>query len=592
MSTPAVIAVDFETFYTNEYSLSKMSVHEYVNDPRFDAYLVSVFGEGVKFVGPPSRFDWHALDGKVVCYHNASFDEQVVARLQQLGVIPADIRPERVVCTADLAAWLGCRRALDKAALYLLGKEVPKAVRASLKGLSWASIVGSGREDEVCAYAMRDAETCYELASKYLSSWPVEEQRVSELNRKAGNTGVTVDCALLLSSQRLLEDSLQAAEDALPWVADGEKPLSPKAIRLQGRRDGIPVPASLAKDDPAVLEWQKAYGPTHPWIMAAQEYRGINGQLKRVTAIRRNLRPDGTMPYSIKYFGATTGRFSAGDDDSGGKFNMQNMPRDALYNVDIRSLFTAAPGRVFVIPDYRQIEARVLLWLVKDTDFIEAIEREGNMYIAYAKRAWNRSVQKGTKDYQLAKAQCLGLQYYCGAERFRALASRPPYNMDMSPDEALRAVQQYRSANPRIVKFWQEQQFWLLLSVQQKDPTHQVELASGRVLTYFEPQLRGRDVYARYAMGDPLMKLHSGILTNNVVQGTARDILRDAWIKLADSGVQVRWTVHDEAICEVPEDGVEASVDKIKRIMRTSSPWAEGCPIDVGCVVSKRYCNK
>ena len=40
----SIITIDFETYYDKEYSLSKMTTEEYINDPRFE-----VIGMGIKF---------------------------------------------------------------------------------------------------------------------------------------------------------------------------------------------------------------------------------------------------------------------------------------------------------------------------------------------------------------------------------------------------------------------------------------------------------------------------------------------------------------------------------------------------------------
>ena len=53
-----IVAVDFETYYDSEYSLAKMSTWNYVHDPKFDAYLVAFHGDGVSYVGHPSKADW------------------------------------------------------------------------------------------------------------------------------------------------------------------------------------------------------------------------------------------------------------------------------------------------------------------------------------------------------------------------------------------------------------------------------------------------------------------------------------------------------------------------------------------------------
>lgn len=600
MEANGIVAVDFETYYDDEYSLSKTSTWNYVHSPRFDAYLVAIHGEGVHFVGHPSKADWSALHGKTVVMHNASFDELVLARLVEMGVVPADVKPAEVICTADMSAYLGCKRDLKTAARELLGKDVSKEVRANMKGRTYADAVLAGTEDALLAYGSSDAELCYELAAKHLASWPECERRVSALNRAAGVKGVMLDIDKVDAGLRSLKTRLADITTALPWVDEGKPPLSVAAIREEGRRAGIPVPASLAKDSPEVLQWRADYGPAHPWVEATGEYRSVNTLLKRVENLRNGARADRTMPYQIKYWGANTGRFSGGGD-SGCKFNMQNMPQHDMFGVDVRSMFVPRPGKKFVIADFAQIEARLLLWRVGDHDFIELIKEEGNLYIAYAKRR-GRVIAKGTPEYRLAKCQVLQLGYYCGWERFMDTANKPPYLLDLSPEDAKAAVYEYRDANPLVVRHWYEHQKWLQISTTHGDPTHEVALPSGRVIRYHRPKSevvfdtkRQKKVVEFSALGElggPRTRLHAGILTNNEIQGMARDVLRDAWLALDDAGYHdVLWTVHDEVIVEVDEAAAQDACDRIVQIMRSASPWAAGCPLDAEAIVADRYCK-
>ena len=96
-----IIAIDFETYYDSEYSLKKLSTYNYIYDEQFDPYLVSAYSKDFSFVGPPSKLDWQCIHGKVVVMHNASFDELVMQRLMELGVIPETVKPAQVLCTAE-----------------------------------------------------------------------------------------------------------------------------------------------------------------------------------------------------------------------------------------------------------------------------------------------------------------------------------------------------------------------------------------------------------------------------------------------------------------------------------------------------------
>ena len=65
--------------------------------------------------------------------------------------------------------------------------------------------------------------------------------------------------------------------------------------------------------------------------------------------------PDGSLPFSLKYFGAiATGRWSG---DAG--LNLQNFNREPLHGVDPRRCLIARPGHKLLIADLSRIEPRV-----------------------------------------------------------------------------------------------------------------------------------------------------------------------------------------------------------------------------------------
>lgn len=585
------LGFDFETYYDAEYSLKKMSTWNYVFHEKFDAYLLAVYDGKDKWVGNPNDFDWSSIKDKTLVMHNASFDELVIKRLQQDGKAPADLGYKGCLDTADLAVWMGAPRDLKGACRELLGLGVSKAVRDAMKGKTAAAAEAEGMTEELEQYGADDAIHAWQLCEKYRAQWPEKEQWLSNANRLAGFYGVALDLPLIEAARQHLHTLKFDNERNIPWAEEGRPALSLPALREYGRKVGIPVPASLAKTSEDAVAWVAQYGKDHPWIQAVGDYRRVNMQLGRVEALHQNARADGTMAYQLKYFGAgVTGRMSGGGD-SGGKFNMQNMPRKAIFDVDVRPMVRARPGHVYILSDYGQIEARMLLWRAGDQEFADEVARVGNIYIAYAKKAFGTDIKKGTDDYQLAKAEVLGLGYQCAAPRFKALAAEEPYFLELTDDEAQRAVATFRGANPKIVKHWQQHQQWLKISAIHKDPTHEVELASGRTLTYFNPRISGRDVVCQYYRGGPFMKIHSGILTNNEIQGTARDLMVEAMYVLQQNGLPFLWTVHDEIIFERPEATAEADLKVIEEIMVTSSPWAKGCPLAVESNIKDHYCK-
>ena len=115
-------ALDFESYYDKECSITTLGPIGYFSHPQFDAYMVSVVGDnGYTFVGSPKDFDWSLLAGEIVLSHNASFDET----LYLFGVQQkwwSEVNPKAWYCTADMAAACGYGRSLKAAAAQILGQ--------------------------------------------------------------------------------------------------------------------------------------------------------------------------------------------------------------------------------------------------------------------------------------------------------------------------------------------------------------------------------------------------------------------------------------------------------------------------------------
>jgi hypothetical protein len=158
-------------------------------------------------------------------------------------------------------------------------------------------------------------------------------------------------------------------------------------------------------------------------------------------------------------------------------------------------------------------------------------------------------------------------------------------------------VKAYREANPRVVAYWAKHHRGLAMSANHQDPTHEVELASGRWLKYYDPICAGTDSYnrpsykVRYALGEEHESCYGGLLTENEIQATARDVLRDGWVALEAKGFDVPLTVHDEYVALGPSNPAEQEDYKheFERIATSSSPWAEGCPISLKLKVFEHY---
>jgi len=595
------VAIDFETFYDSKYSLKRMTTFDYVSDPRFDAYLVALHDHtGTIFVGNPREFDWSRLTGRDLLAHNAGFDGLVFQRLQELGIVPQECRPRGFTCTADMAAYLRIKRDLATTSKVLLGRELDKAMRDIMKGKTWAQAVAEGLDKRLTEYGGGDGGACYDVFKAGGDKWPAHEQRLSRLNREAGWKGVYLDQAKLDRGIASLQDQLLAAGRSIPWEWDTEDgtPLSLVKARQQCRADGIPAPSSFAADNEDCMEWEKQYEEQYPWIAALRNWRRMNMLLQKLQTMKRGTMPNGFFRYALKYFGAHSGRFSGSE-----KFNIQNLPRDPMFGVDLRSIILADPDCWFVPVDLAQIEARVLLWLVGDEVGLNLVRSGMSVYQAHAVATMGWPAEKNLKIedkklYGYAKARVLGLGFGCGNSapyyKFRRFAEK--MGVKMTDEEASQTVQDYRAANPRVTAFWRRMQNAAVYAAIEHQDVFSVKLPSGRCLEYFEPTAvetkKGYDVSAYDTRGDQFKrKLYGGLLTENIVQALARDIFVDGWLRAVDAGFDVRFTVHDEYVPVVKgteKDAKEAAVE-LQRMIAETAEWVKGLPIGAEAQVSRCY---
>lgn len=581
------IALDFESYYDGELNIREMGQWHYLRDPRGEIYMVSIVGEGLEpYCGPIDTAPWSRIDGCRWVAHNYSFDGQCVEALGDR----VKARPAEFFCTANLAAFLGSPRDLEGASHHLLQKEISKDPRKKMKGKRWSEVENTEFACEMQRYALDDSYSCLELYDKYQEKMPEIEKSLSRHTVNMAWKGFAVDKDLVDQGIRTLGKVKWEAEQKLPWLDEGGGVvLSVKNFRAECVKAGIPYPESLSEDSEECAVWEQTYGEKVPWVGAMRDWRKSNSYLVKMKVLRNRIRPDGTVAYGLKYFGAHTGRFS-GDS----RLNVQNLPREAHYGVDLRSCIVPRPGKKFIICDLSQIEPRVLAWLSGNHALLNAV-REG--YAIYEAFAISANLWKGTKGtlkktdpklYQLAKAMVLGLGYGAGAKKFAYLA-KTSYGIEMNETEAARVVTMYRSKNAKVVAFWRMLETAFKQSM--KDGSYEIQLPSWRSLCYrnIRSQNIGREkpgYTAQVIMGAPHINFYGGILCNNTVQATARDVMAECILRLEKAGLPLVLHVHDEAVVEVDRDVTPKDVEQL---MSVTPEWLEGCPVAAEAVEADKY---
>ena len=125
-------------------------------------------------------------------------------------------------------------------------------------------------------------------------------------------------------------------------------------------------------------------------------------------------------------------------------------------------------------------------------------------------------------------------------------------------------------------------------------------LPSGRRIAYFGARYEpaGRDpsrkalTYMGVEQGTKRwtrLETWGGKLTENLVQATARDCLREAMLALDAAGYDIRAHVHDEVIVDEPVAG--RSVEEMSALMGRPIPWAPGLPLRADGFETPFYCK-
>jgi len=602
-----LITVDFETFYSQDFSLSKLTTEEYIRDPQFQ-----VIGLGIKVndgetewaSGTPEqierylkRFNWAE---SAVLAHNTMFDGAILSWC-------FDIRPRLWLDTLCMG------RALHGVEVGGSLKAMAERYGIGEKGTEVLNAKGKRREDftpdelgRYGDYCVNDVDLTYKLFKLMGKDFPKTELKLIDLTLRMF-IEPKLDLDLLLLEQHLYQVK-QRKEELLAGVGVDKKELmsNPKFAELL-RNLGVepPMKTSLttgketyafAKSDEEFKALQEHEDDRVQALVTAR--LGTKSTLEETRTQRFiDIAKRGLLPVPVRYYAAHTGRWG-GDD----KINMQNLPSRGPNAKKLKSSIIAPEGHLLIDADSAQIEARVLAWMAGQEDLVQAFFNKDDVYKQMASRIYGRDVDEITKDQRfVGKTTILGAGYGMGAVKFQAQLKTFGYDMDL--DECRRVINVYREANWRISQFWREAQR-VVEGLQRGESTafgvnglleavgaeSAIRLPSGLLMRYdelsFEPGERGPEYSYKTRRGRT--RIYGGKVTENVCQAVARCIIGEQMLRIAKR-YRVVLTVHDSIVCCVPEEEVQEAQAFVEACMRWVPDWANGLPIDCESGIGKSY---
>jgi len=433
-----LVSLDFETFYSDDYTLSKLSTSEYVRDPRFKAQMLGIkIGNGKTRIiaaknirAELAKINWstHA----VLC-HNTQFDGFILSH--HYGVHPTylydTLSMARGLHSNDIGA------GLDEVSIYYGGHGKLEGLEATKGVLNWSPALFKATG----VYCANDVDEMFRVFKLMLPKMPademdlidltcrmfcspvlkvdiprVEKELVRELARREVLMYDAVDPKLYDTGGKLYDKPLHAKllkgpeERALEGVprdmqiikriigsnekfadllrAEGVEPplkISPAWIKKGDRENEVGKYAfAFAKDDAKFIELPNMVDewgfdlnkPADVKLMVAKQER-----LQALVDVRIAVKSTTNVTRAQRFLTAGANGMSlpvgyAYYRAHTGRWGGQNKMnmQNLTRGGELRLSIQAPKGHQLVVVDSGQIECRVNGWLWGQTDLIDAFK--------------------------------------------------------------------------------------------------------------------------------------------------------------------------------------------------------------------------
>ena len=624
-----IITLDFETYYADDYTLSKMTTESYVRDPRFET-----LGVAIKFDvnQPPMWFPneefsiseaftlWDFSEAAVICHH-AHFDGLILSH--HYG-----IKPKFWFDTLSMGRLkLGNHLSVSLESLAKHFGLQPKTVPYNLfKNRHWNELTPAVQQ-QVAAGACHDVELTWQLFNILGQGFPAEEYQVIDTVIRMFTEPVLrgdVDALAAiwedeahkkrtsLEELGVTEGDLQSADRFAellrqcgiePELKDGKN----KQIYAFAKTDNFMRDLLEHDDDRVRLLAETRLGVKSTIMQTRAETLGFMAQR-------------GPLPVYLSMYGAGTLRVSGADGA-----NWLNFKRRS----PIRRAICAPKGYLLGPIDASQIECRVLHYLAGGAEepVIEKFRKGEDPYVDLSSRFYGEAIYKPKKgdprfDEMEAK-RGMGKQgrlmcgYGSAGAKFKITAKNGLYGppVDISIEDANAFVKMYRETNPSVCA--KNTGYWaqcnrMLARLAGGDPVqwgplqvrdHRIWLPNGTcliydTLEYYVPQEGEKhlfkeleqDGFWRVRTRNGWKTMWGSKLTQNICEAVSRVIVSQAMNRITAMGYRVLNWPYDELLCLIPDDGHAVEhAERCRQEMIKPVDWLPGLPLDAEVILGERY---
>ena len=603
-----VITIDFETYYDNAFSLSKITTEEYVRSDLFEVIGVAVAVEDadpVWFSGTMEetkawlhQFDWA---NSFALAHNMQFDGAIMSWL-------FGIKPKGWLDTLCMARAIhgveagGSLKALaERYNIGEKGNEVINALgkrRVDFDEYALAKYGDYCRNDVVLTRTLFHTMVLPGLGDNF----PAKELKVIDLTlRMFLDPVLELNLPLLESHLTDTQDrkaALLAAvqEDRSSLMSNDKFAELLKQLGVDPPRKTSPATGketwAFAKTDEEFKELQNHPDVRVQTLVGAR--LGVKSTLEETRTQRFiDIAKRGKLPVPIRYYAAHTGRFG-GDD----KINLQNLPSRGTHANKLKVAIQPPEGYVVIDADSSQIEARTVAWLAGQKDLVTAFENGKDVYKIMASSIFRKPVEEVTDAERfIGKTVILGCGYGMGPDKFQLQLKS--FGVSLPLQECQRIIEVYREEYSAIPALWsvagrclealtfnKTYQFDVhnLISL---DPRQEgFQLPSGLWQRY-RGLSRGAQGF-NYETRRGITKVYGGKLVENLCQAVARCVIVEQMLQVAKR-YRVVLTVHDSVVCLAPKEEAEQAALYVMECMRSRPAWAKTLPLNCEVKVGTAY---